>query len=269
MSMKALVYKGSGQIALETKPIPEIVDPTDAVIQLIYTTICGTDTHILKGDVPTCLPGTTLGHEGVGIVHEPGPGVLRFKKGDKVLIGCISSCATCTYCRRGMYSHCVKGGWVLGHTVDGTQAEYVRIPLADSGLHHVPLGVDEKALVMLSDIVPTGLECGVLNSQVAPGKSVVVVGAGPVGLAATMNAKLYSPSLIIVVDKDPNRLKVAKKLGAGKLLPQGFGSRECTVGVIEDCPCLLFFVLASLMLTTFQITLSIRPKRAQWKRSMA
>lgn len=154
--MKALVYKGNGQIALEDKPIPEIQDPTDAIVKVVYTTICGTDTHILKGDVPTCKPGRTLGHEGVGIVHEPGPGVSRFKRGDKVLINCISSCATCTYCRRGMPSHCLKGGWLLGHVADGTQAEYVRIPLADSGLHHVPEGTDQKALVMLSDIVPTG-----------------------------------------------------------------------------------------------------------------
>jgi len=148
---------------------------------VLYTTICGTDTHILHGDVPTCEPGRVLGHEGVGVVHEPGAGVGRFKKGDRVLINCISSCATCTYCRRGMYSHCVKGGWILGHTHDGTQAEYVRIPLADSGLHHVPEGVDEKSLVMLSDILPTGLECGVLNGKVQPGGSVAIVGAVSLG----------------------------------------------------------------------------------------
>ena len=154
--MKALVYKGSGGYALEDKPMPTLTSPTDAIVKLTYTTICGTDTHILHGDVPTCLPGRTLGHEGVGVVHEPGSAVTRFKKGDKVLINCISSCATCAYCRRGMLSHCVNGGWVLGHTVDGCQAEFVRVPLADSGLHLVPEGVDEKALVMLSDIVPTG-----------------------------------------------------------------------------------------------------------------
>ena len=232
--MKALVYKGNGQIALEDKPIPDVRDPTDAIVRAVYTTICGTDTHILHGDVPTCKPGTTLGHEGVGIVHEPGPGVSRFKKGDHVLINCISNCSTCTYCRRGMYSHCVKGGWILGHTVEGTQAEYVRIPLADSGLHHVPEGVDEKSLVMLSDILPTGLECGVLNGRVKPGQSVAIVGTGPVGLAALMGAKLYSPSLIIAIDRDANRLSVAKKLGADHVVNVGEADAEEAVMGLTD-----------------------------------
>jgi len=212
--MKALVYQGDGKCGLEDRPIPKIQEPSDAIVKLVYTTICGTDTHILHGDVPTCKPGRVLGHEGVGIVDEPGSGVTRFKKGDRVLINCISSCATCKYCRRGMPSHCVNAGWILGHTVDGTQAEYVRIPFADSGLHHVPKGVDEKALVMLSDIFPTGLECGVQNGKVQPGSTVAIVGSGPVGLAALMTAKLYSPSLLIMIDRDPSRLKVAKRLGA-------------------------------------------------------
>lgn len=179
-----------------------------------YTTICGTDNHILGGDVPSCKPGRILGHEGVGVVHEPGSGVQKFKKGDHVLISCVTSCATCEYCRRGMTSHCTQGGWILGNTIDGTQAEYVRIPQADSGLYHVPEGADEKALVMLSDILPTGHECGVLNGKVKPGSSICFVGSGPVGLAALMTAKLYSPSLIIMIDMDHNRLKVAKKFGA-------------------------------------------------------
>jgi len=232
--MKALVYKGNGQVALEDKPIPELQDPTDAIVKVLYTTICGTDTHILKGDVPTCVPGRVLGHEGVGIVHEPGAGVNRFKKGDHVLINCISSCATCLYCRKGMNSHCVKGGWILGHTSDGTQAEYVRIPLADSGLHLVPEGVDEKALVMLSDILPTGLECGVLNGKVQPGGSVAIVGAGPVGLAALMTARLYSPSLLIMIDKDPNRLKVATKLGANHTVNSGEANAEEAIKGLTD-----------------------------------
>lgn len=227
--MKALVYKGIGKYALEEKDMPQIQDATDAIVQVVYTTICGTDNHILHGDVPTCRPGRTLGHEGVGIVHEPGPGVTRFRKGDRVLINCISSCATCQYCRRGMYSHCQNGGWILGHTHDGTQAEYVRIPLADSGLHKVPEGADEKALVMLSDILPTGLECGVLNGKVSPGNSVAIVGSGPVGLAALMTAKLYSPSLIIVIDKDTNRLQVAKKLGADHVVNPDDGKAAETV----------------------------------------
>ncbi|KIX04293.1 uncharacterized protein Z518_05160 [Rhinocladiella mackenziei CBS 650.93] len=236
--MKALVYKGNGQCALEERPVPEIQDPTDVIVKLTYTTICGTDTHILHGDVPTCKPGRILGHEGVGVVHEPGPAVSRFKKGDRVLINCISSCATCTYCRRGMYSHCIKGGWILGNTRDGTQAEYVRIPLADSGLHLVPEGVDEKSLVMLSDILPTGLECGVLNGKVQPGSSVAIVGAGPVGLAALMTSRLYSPSLIVVIDKDPNRLKVAKKLGAGHTINSDESSpEEAIMGLTNKTGC--------------------------------
>lgn len=168
------------------------------------------------------------------MVHEPGSAVSRFKKGDHVLINCISSCASCKYCRKGCYSHCVKGGWILGHTVDGTQAEYVRIPLADSGLHHVPEGVDEKSLVMLSDILPTGLECGVLNGKVQPGSTVAIIGVGPVGLAALITAKLYSPSLIIAIDRDPNRLKVAKKLGADHTVNISEASAEEVVMRLTD-----------------------------------
>jgi len=236
--MKALVYKGIGHCELEDRPVPEIQAPTDAIVKVVYTTICGTDTHILKGDVPTCTPGRILGHEGVGVVHEPGSAVTGFKKGDRVMISCISSCATCRYCRRGMYSHCVKGGWILGHTIDGTQAEYVRIPLADSGLHHVPEGVDEKGLVMLSDILPTGLECGVLNGKVQPGSTVAIVGAGPVGLAALMTSKLYSPSLVVVIDKDPNRLKVAKRLGADHVVNSGESSpEEAVMALTEQTGC--------------------------------
>ena len=234
MSMQALVYKGNGQAKLEEKPIPTITAPTDAIVKLIYTTICGTDLHILHGDVPTCEGGRTLGHEGVGTVVEPGSAVTRFKKGDTVLIGCISSCATCVYCRRGMYSHCQKGGWVLGHTHDGSQAEYMNVPFADQGLHHVPEGADLKSLVMLSDILPTGLECGVLNGQVKPGGTVAVVGVGPVGLAAIIAAKLYSPSLIIAIDRDENRLKVAKKLGADLGVVAGKDNAEEAVKGLTD-----------------------------------
>ncbi|RMZ84814.1 hypothetical protein DV737_g1042, partial [Chaetothyriales sp. CBS 132003] len=216
MSMKALVYKGNGQCALEDRPVPTLKNATDAIVKMVYTTICGTDTHILHGDVPTCEPGRILGHEGAGVVQEVGAAVSRFKKGDKVLINCITSCASCVYCRRGMYSHCVKGGWILGHVQDGTQAEYVNIPFADQGLHLIPEGVDDKSIVMLSDILPTGLECGVLNGKVQPGGTVAVIGTGPVGLAAIITAQLYSPSLIIAIDKDENRLSVAKKLGANQ-----------------------------------------------------
>jgi len=168
----------------------------------------------MKGDVPTVTEGRILGHEGVGIVEEAGTAVTSFKKGDHVIISCITSCAKCGACKKGMYSHCVYGGWILGNTIDGTQAEYVRIPFADTSLYNVPKGGDEDALVMLSDILPTGFECGVLNGTVKPGDTIAIVGAGPVGLAALLTAQLYSPAEIIMIDLDPNRLEVAKTLGA-------------------------------------------------------
>ncbi|KAF2475178.1 theronine dehydrogenase [Lindgomyces ingoldianus] len=213
--MKALTYQGpNNPPQLNDLPKPEVQNPTDAVIKLKFSTICGTDLHILKGDVPTIPAGRILGHEGVGTVASVGAGVTNFKEGDPVLISCISSCGTCEYCKRGMYSHCVTGGWSLGNKIDGTQAEFVRIPNAENSLYKVPAGVDEQALVMLSDIFPTGLECGVLNAKVSPGSTVAIVGAGPVGLAALITAQLYSPSTIVMIDPDENRLVVAKGLGA-------------------------------------------------------
>lgn len=212
--MKALVYEGPGRKSLQDRPVPKIDASTDAIVRVTRTTICGTDLHILKGDVPTCTPGRILGHEGVGIVEDIGPGVTQFKKGDHVLISCISSCGKCEYCRRGMYSHCTTGGWILGNTIDGTQAEYVRIPHADTSLYPIPAGADEEALVMLSDILPTGFECGVLNGKVQPGSTVAIVGSGPIGLAALLTAQFYSPAQIIMVDLDDNRLEVAKRFGA-------------------------------------------------------
>jgi len=219
--MKALVYRGNNKIVLEDKPKPEIRDPTDAIIKLKYITICGSDLHILQGHVPTCAEGTTLGHEGVGVVDSVGDGVKNFKAGDLVLIACITSCSACAMCRRGLWSHCDKAGWILGHTIDGTQAEYVRTPLADSSLYHAPKGVDEKALCMLSDIVPTGYEVGVLAGKVKPGSSVVIVGVGPVGLGALITSKLYSPSLVVVIDKDEGRLEAAKGMGADVAINAG------------------------------------------------
>lgn len=220
--MRALVYHGPGQRALEERPVPAIRHPGDAIVRLTRTTICGTDLHILKGDVPTCQPGTTLGHEGVGIVDAAGPSVGSFKPGDRVLISCITSCGRCDYCRKGMYSHCLDGGWILGNRIDGTQAEFVRIPHADFSLHHAPDGADEEALTMLSDILPTGFECGVLNGRVAPGCSVAIVGAGPIGLAALMTAQFYAPAVLIVIDPDRHRLEVAQRFGATHVLaPDG------------------------------------------------
>lgn len=213
-TMKALVYHGPGKKSWESKDIPQLQSPTDAVVRILKTTICGTDLHILKGDVPTCKPGTTLGHEGIGVIEEVGSAVDFFKKGDKVLISCITACARCEYCRRGMYSQCRFGGWILGNTIDGTQAEYVRIPYADTSLYPVAEGVDEDTLVMLSDILPTGYECGVLNGKVSPGDSIAVIGAGPVGLASILTAQLYSPAKIIAVDLDVNRLETALRFGA-------------------------------------------------------
>jgi len=212
--MKALIYRGPGKKALEERPKPEIEENSDAIVRILKTTICGTDLHILKGDVPTCSPGRILGHEGVGVVEKIGSGVASFKPGDHVLISCITSCGKCDYCRKGMYSHCTTGGWILGNKINGTQAEYVRIPHADTSLYKIPAGVDEEALVMLSDILPTGFECGVLNGKVKPGDVVAIVGSGPIGLAALLTAQFYSAAQIIMIDPDDNRLEVAKRIGA-------------------------------------------------------
>jgi alcohol dehydrogenase len=212
--MKALVYQGPGKKALEERPMPAISAPTDAIVKITKTTICGTDLHILKGDVPTCKPGRILGHEGVGVVDSVGAGVTSFRPGDRVLISCISACGKCEYCRKGMYSHCTTGGWILGNEIDGTQAEYVRIPHADTSLYRIPEGAEEDALVMLSDILPTGFECGVLNGKVQPGDVVGIVGAGPIGLAALLTAQFYSPAEIIMIDLDDSRMEVAKRFGA-------------------------------------------------------
>jgi alcohol dehydrogenase len=212
--MKALVYRGPGLQSLEDRPMPQLQAPGDAIVRITKTTICGTDLHILKGDVPSCEPGRILGHEGVGVVETVGAGVTAFHAGDHVLISCISSCGKCENCRRGMYSHCATGGWILGNTIDGTQAEYVRIPHADTSLYPVPPEADEEALVMLSDILPTGFECGVLNGKVAPGSTVAIVGAGPIGLATLLTAQFYSPAQVIVVDLDDGRLEVARRFGA-------------------------------------------------------
>jgi alcohol dehydrogenase len=212
--MKALVYQAHGKKALEDRPKPQIAAPTDAIVKITKTTICGTDLHILKGDVATCQPGRILGHEGVGIVDEVGSAVTVFKRGDHVLISCVSACGKCEYCRKQMYSHCTSGGWILGNSIDGTQAEFVRIPHADNSLYLIPDGADEEALVMLSDILPTGLECGVLNGKIQPGSTVAIVGSGPIGLAALLTAQFYSPAEIIMIDIDNNRLAAAKRFGA-------------------------------------------------------
>ena len=227
--MKALVYRGPGLKAIEDRPKPKIQAPSDAIVKIVKTTICGTDLHILKGDVATCTPGRILGHEGVGIVDSVGAGVTAFQTGDRVLISCISSCGKCVYCRRGMYSHCTTGGWILGNKIDGTQAEYVRTPHADTSLYPIPEGADEESLVMLSDILPTGFECGVLNGKVAPGATVAIVGSGPIGLAALLTAQFYSPAEIIMIDLDDSRLKLAKRFGATATVNSSDGKAAETV----------------------------------------
>jgi len=222
-SMKAVVYHGPGNKSLDTVPVPKVQKPTDAVVKIVKTTICGTDLHILKGDVPAVTEGRILGHEGVGIIESVGDAVSNFKPGDRVLISCITSCGKCEYCKQQMYSHCEDGGWILGHLIDGTQAEYVRIPHADNSLYPIPAGSDEEALVMLSDILPTGHEIGVLYGAVKPGDTVAIVGAGPVGMGALLTAQFYSPAKIIMVDLDDGRLQMAKTFGATDLINSGSG----------------------------------------------
>jgi alcohol dehydrogenase len=238
--MKALVYHGPGTKSLDERPIPELAAPTDAIVRVTRTTICGTDLHILKGDVASCEPGRILGHEGVGVIERVGAAVSSFKPGDHVLISCISSCGKCDFCRRGMYSHCATGGWILGNKIDGTQAEYVRIPHAETSLYPIPAGADEEALVMLSDILPTGFECGVLNGKVQPGSTVAIVGAGPIGLASLLTAQFYSPAQIVMIDRDANRLEVARAFGATACIDIGRAEAvpeimKLTEGAGVDC----------------------------------
>ena len=223
-TMKALVYHGPGKRAWEDKTRPSVLNPDDAIVRITTGTICGTDLHILKGDVPSVTDGRILGHEGIGVIEQVGTGVAEFHVGDKVIISCITACLKCDFCRRGMYSHCRHGGWILGNTIDGTQAEYVRIPHADGSLHRFPAGGDEEALVMLSDILPTGFECGVLNGQLKPGDTVAVVGAGPIGLAVLLTAQFYSPANIFMIDLDDKRLAVAKLFGATTVINSADGS---------------------------------------------
>jgi alcohol dehydrogenase len=225
--MKALVYHGPGNKAWEEVPDPEILQPTDVIVRIDTTTICGTDLHILKGDVPAVTPGRILGHEGVGHVTEVGSAVATVAVGDRVLISCISACGACSYCHQGLFAHCLADegasgiGWVFGHLIDGTQAELVRVPFADNSVYTLPPGVSDEAAVMLSDILPTGFEIGVRYGRVKPGDTVAVVGAGPVGLAATMTAGLYGAARVIALDLDANRLEQARAFGATDAVNSG------------------------------------------------
>lgn len=213
--MRAVVYHGPGQKGWEEVPDPVIVDDTDAIVRVDAATICGTDLHILKGDVPEVTDGRILGHEAVGTVVATGAGVRRVRVGDRVLVSCISACGTCRYCRAGSYGQCLGGGgWILGHTTDGVQAEYARVPFADTSTYPIPENVSDEDVLMLADIGPTGYEVGVLNGRVSPGDVVAVVGSGPIGLSAIMGAKLYSPSHVIAIDLADSRLDAAKQFGA-------------------------------------------------------
>lgn len=233
-TMKALVYHGPNKLALEEKPRPMMIEATDAIVRITTTTICGTDLHILRGDVPSVSDGRILGHEGVGIVEEVGSNVLNFHKGDKVLISLITSCGRCSFCKKAMYSHCREGGWLLGNSIDGTQAEYVRIPYADTGLYRLPPEVDDEAAVMLSCNLPTGMECGTLSGQVKPGDVVAIIGAGPVGLCVLLTAQLYSPAEIIMIDLDDNRLEAARSFGATKTMNSADGKAAQKVMALTE-----------------------------------
>ncbi len=228
-TMMALVYRAAGQREWAAMPKPAVREPNDAIIRVTTTTICGTDLHIMKGDVPTVTAGRILGHEGIGIVEAVGSAVSTIRVGERVLISCVSACGICDLCRRGMYSHCRRGGWILGNTIDGTQAEYVRTPFADTSLYKLPPDADEEAFVMLSDILPTGFECGVLNGRIQPGDTVAIVGAGPVGLAALLAAQFFSPAAILMIDLDENRLRVAGAFGASSQINSTDGSAVAQV----------------------------------------
>jgi len=213
--MKALVYHGPGQKAWEEVPDPGILENTDAVVRVDAVTICGTDLHILKGDVPEVTPGRILGHEAVGTVEAVGSAVRTVTPGDRVLVSCITACGSCRFCREGHPGQCQGGGgWILGHLIDGTQAEYVRVPFADNSTYLAPAGVTDESLLMVADILPTGYEVGVLNGHVCPGDVVAIVGAGPIGLSAIMGSRLYSPSHIVAIDQADSRLEAAKQFGA-------------------------------------------------------
>lgn len=230
--MKALVYLGPGQKAWKDVPDPRITSATDAIIKVDAVTICGTDLHILKGDVPAVSAGRVLGHEAVGTVHEVGSAVQNLRRGDRVLVSCITSCGTCRFCREARYGQCLGGGgWILGHKIDGTQADYVRVPFADTSTFPVPDGVSDEQVLMLADILPTGYEVGVLNGRVGPGDTVAIVGAGPIGLAAILGAKLFSPAMIVAIDHADSRLAAAKAFGADVTINP---SHEDAVAIVRD-----------------------------------
>ena len=220
--MKALVYHGPGQRAWEDAPDPKIQAPTDVIVRVDSATICGTDLHILKGDVPEVTPGTILGHEAVGTVVEVGSAVTTLEAGDRVLVSCITSCGRCRFCKEGRYGLCAGGGgWIFGHLIDGLQAELARVPFADTSVYKVPGELSDEQVLFLADILPTAYEVGVLNGGVEPGDTVAIVGAGPIGLAAIMTAQLHSPGRIVAIDLDASRLEKALEFGADVAIDNG------------------------------------------------
>ncbi len=220
--MKALVYHGPGERGWDSVEDPGIIDPTDIVVRVDTTTICGTDLHILKGDVPETTPGTILGHEAVGTVEEVGAGVTTVAVGDRVLLSCVSSCGRCRYCKEGRYGQCLGGGgWIFGHTINGVQAEYARVPFADNSVYKIPDGLTDEQVLFLADILPTSYEVGVLNGMVSPGDVVAIVGAGPIGLAAILTAKLFTPGKIVAIDIADSRLEGALRFGADVVINNG------------------------------------------------
>jgi alcohol dehydrogenase len=230
--MKALVYHGPGRMAWEEAPKPEIAADTDAIVRVDVTTICGTDLHIMKGDLPATTDGRILGHEAVGTVESVGTAVKNVKPGDRVLVSCVSACGRCRFCREGRYGQCLGGGgWILGYLIDGTQAEYVRVPFADTSTYPVPAGVSDEDLLMLADILPTSYEVGVLNGHITPGDVVAVVGSGPIGLSAMLTAQLFSPTHIIAIDLADVRLEAAKRFGADVVINSG---RDDALAIVRE-----------------------------------
>jgi alcohol dehydrogenase len=230
--MKALIYDGPGEKVWDTKADPVIVDPSDAIVRIDSSTICGTDLHILKGDVPEVAPGTVLGHEAVGTIVETGAAVTTFAEGDRVLVSCITSCGRCRFCKEAHYGLCTGGGgWIFGHLIDGLQAEYARVPFVDTSVYKVPEGLLDEQVLFLADILPTAYEVGVLNGKVDAGDTVVIVGAGPIGLATIMTAKLYTPARIVAIDLADSRLEKARAFGADVTINNG---REDAVAMIQE-----------------------------------
>jgi len=233
--MKALVYHGPGQRGWDDVPDPTIIDQTDIVVRIDTSTICGSDLHILKGDVPETPAGTVLGHEAVGTVQEIGTSVSTVAVGDRVLLSCVSACGRCRYCKEARYGQCLGGGgWIFGHLIDGLQAEYARVPFADNSVYKIPEELSDEQVLFLADILPTSFEVGVLNGHITPGDVVAIVGAGPIGLAAILTAQLYTPGRIVSIDLDDSRLESAMRFGANKTINNGHENAVAQIMELTD-----------------------------------